>query len=398
MPFIINVIPSFSFSSIIPKGYFDIVKFMPYFIFIGIGFLGYRLNQTRILFTSLLLLLAYHSLSDPNLLMAIGIGKVRSRQIFASSLPLCFSFLFLTKEYPLFHLKSLMRVLFGFTPLTIFVLLFVFLPQDFVALMNFQFISIQTLKIPQISYIFFIVFIILNLARKDKKISLFTTGLTFSLISFYTAAQIGLNGNLKFIKLLPGNIVCFTSITIILIHAIYKMYWRRVYIDELTNIPNRRALDERLDSLTGNYTISIMDIDHFKKFNDTYGHAEGDSVLQMVADTLQHILGDKVYRYGGEEFCAIFPKTQIHESFKSIEKARIALEQRVFFIRLTRGTERNIKNRGKGPLGEQVQVTMSIGLASPKNELHTPSEVIVDADKALYQAKDSGRNCVKLFS
>jgi diguanylate cyclase (GGDEF)-like protein len=397
IPLIIHLTPNLKFLALIPEGYFDIIKFMPYLVFIGIGFLGLKLNQTRILFASLLFLLAYHSLSDPNLLMKLGIGKVRSRQIFASSLPLCFSFLFMVKEFPLLNFRSLMRLLFGLSPLFIFVILFVFSPKVFVSIMEFQIVSSHTQTVPQISYLSFLIFIFLNIIRNDSKISLFTTGLTFSLISFYTAAHIGLIASLKFYQLLPSNVVCFTSITIILIHAIYKMYWGRVYIDELTNIPNRRALDERLESLTGHYTIAIMDIDHFKNFNDTYGHSQGDSVLQMVADTLQRELGDRVYRYGGEEFCAVFPKLLPNEGLKLAEKARMALAQREFYIRSSEGTERQIKNRGQGPKGDKVQVTMSLGLATPADETQTPSDVIVDADKALYRAKDSGRNCSKVF-
>ena len=61
------------------------------------------------------------------------------------------------------------------------------------------------------------------------------------------------------------------------------MYWEKVYIDELTGIPNRRAFDEYLKKLGRKYTIAMMDIDHFKKFNDTYGHSEGDNVLRFVA-------------------------------------------------------------------------------------------------------------------
>jgi diguanylate cyclase (GGDEF)-like protein len=382
---------------IIPKGYFDIIKFLPYLVFLGIAFLGLRLNQTRILFSSLIFLLAYHSLSDPNLLLRMGIGKIRSRQIFALSLPLCFSFLFMVKEFPLFNYRSLLRSLLGLSPLVFFVLLFVVSPKAFVSIVDYQFISSKTQTVPQISYFTFLIFLFLNTVRNDQKIALFTSGLIFTLFSFYTAAHIGLLGKSKFYQLLPSNVICFTSITIILIHAIYKMYWRRVYIDELTNIPNRRALDEKLESLTGNYSISIMDIDHFKKFNDNYGHAEGDTVLQMVADTLQTELGDKVYRYGGEEFCAVFSSSGANDSLKDIEKARVTLAKREFFIRATEGKDRNIKNRGLVPQTEKVQVTISTGIASPQSDEQTPTQVIVDADKALYRAKDNGRNCSKVF-
>ncbi len=74
----------------------------------------------------------------------------------------------------------------------------------------------------------------------------------------------------------------FTVICAILLHAIFTIYWQRVYIDELTDVSNRRALDEKLATLNGEFAIAMMDIDHFKDFNDTYGHDEGDNVLRLV--------------------------------------------------------------------------------------------------------------------
>lgn len=397
IPLIVYFIPSLEFSKLVPKEYFDMVMILPYLVLIGISILGLKLNQTRIFFSSLLLLLAYHSLSDPNLLMKLGIGKIRSRQIFASSLPLCFSFLFVMKEYPLFSVKSLIRVLLGLSPLLLYILIFVISPEAFVSLVNYQFVEIDFTQIPQIGFIFFILFPIYVLIKKEKKVLLFQMALFFSLIPFYTAAHIGLEGNKKFYQLLPSNVFCFTAIIIILIYSIYKMYWRRVYIDPLTGIPNRRAFDEKIESLETTYAITIMDIDHFKSFNDTYGHAEGDSILKMVAYTLKKSLGDKVYRYGGEEFCAVFPGKEAQDCFDLVDSARRSLEQREFIIRSTE-VKRNRKLRGTlTEKGMQVQVTMSMGIASPSEEADRPDLVIINADKALYEAKETGRNKVLVY-
>ncbi len=86
-------------------------------------------------------------------------------------------------------------------------------------------------------------------------------------------------------------------------------------------------MDERLHTLSGHYALAMVDIDHFKKFNDTYGHSEGDNVLRMVAQHLQEYLGDRVYRYGGEEFCVIFEGPTQESAVEMMEKARTSMEK-----------------------------------------------------------------------
>jgi GGDEF domain-containing protein len=154
----------------------------------------------------------------------------------------------------------------------------------------------------------------------------------------------------------------------ILLHVIFLMYWHRVYIDELTGIPNRRALDERLAGLTGNYALAMIDIDHFKKFNDEYGHDEGDNVLRLVAQHLESELGSRAYRYGGEEFCGVFEKLGAEDAYPLANRARRKLEERPFAIR--RATRRkNDANSSKALTSRnsrKVQVTISIGLAASR--------------------------------
>ncbi len=113
---------------------------------------------------------------------------------------------------------------------------------------------------------------------------------------------------------------------------IIRLYLKRVYQDPLTAIPNRQALDDRLHGLSGQYAIAMVDIDHFKKFNDTYGHAEGDNVLRMVAQHLMGHLGRDIYRYGGEEFCVVFEGEKREEAETRMELARGTLEKRKFFL------------------------------------------------------------------
>ena len=259
-------------------------------------------------------------------------------------------------------------------------------PEIFVKMVDMQFIKARNFTVPQLAIAFFIPLWLSHFVFKDFKVDHFKNALLISLIPFYTAAYVGLKKGISFEQLISNNIICFTSISILLIHAIYKMYWHRVYIDELTNIQNRRAWDEATASLTGQYTIAVMDIDKFKNFNDTYGHAEGDNVLRVVADTLSSIFGNNVFRYGGEEFCALFNNLDSEQAESIANKAREKLQNRDFFIHS--GKEEKKK----------VQITISIGLASPDDEHRTPDQVTRKADDALYKAKHAGRNCVKIAS
>ena len=105
--------------------------------------------------------------------------------------------------------------------------------------------------------------------------------------------------------------------------SIYDMAYR----DELTGLPGRRALNERLKGLGKHYSIAMMDVDHFKKFNDVYGHDIGDEVLKMVAKHIGGITGGgTAYRYGGEEFCVVFPGRNIDYCKPFLEAVRGSIE------------------------------------------------------------------------
>ena len=188
--------------------------------------------------------------------------------------------------------------------------------------------------------------------------------------------------------------MAFSLTSIVMLHSIYQMYWQRVYIDELTSLPNRRALDEKISNLDGQYSIAMIDIDHFKKFNDTYGHDQGDDVLKLVSKVLASVLGDKVYRYGGEEFAAIFQGVSAKEAKVEAEKARSDLAKIRFIIRTQKGKDRKVENRGKVKNTKSVKVTISIGLSNFSKHADCPEKVIKRADSALYKAKKNGRNCV----
>jgi diguanylate cyclase (GGDEF)-like protein len=189
-----------------------------------------------------------------------------------------------------------------------------------------------------------------------------------------------------------------TSIICVAVSLIERSYWI-AYHDELTGVPGRRAFNEAIAALDGLYSIAIVDIDHFKSFNDTYGHETGDHVLRKVAAKLRTVGGKgKVFRCGGEEFAILFPLA-LDDAFRYADAVRSGVEHDTFMVR---GPSRSKRERTERRSPERAprrkaavpsRVTVSIGVAQGTSG-HQVQAVIARADKALYQAKDSGRNRV----
>ncbi|WP_375146400.1 GGDEF domain-containing protein, partial [Vibrio parahaemolyticus] len=173
------------------------------------------------------------------------------------------------------------------------------------------------------------------------------------------------------------------------------------FTDSLTQIPSRRALDLDLKHMGRKFTIAMLDVDHFKKFNDTYGHDIGDDVLKMVASRLMKTRGGaKVYRFGGEEFTMVFKGKNVEDCRQYIEEARKAIAEYEMILRDKASRPDDHKqgqqNRGTEDMQrESVFVTASFGAADSRNG-REPAEVIKLADAALYKAKKAGRNCTRV--
>jgi diguanylate cyclase len=154
--------------------------------------------------------------------------------------------------------------------------------------------------------------------------------------------------------------------------------------DALTMLWNRRHFDDEIEKCKEAFVKSqrpscvfMLDVDHFKKFNDTYGHQAGDEVLKEVARTMQSNVASKeiVCRYGGEEFAIIFPGSDIEAAMASAERARAAIAEQVVEFE-----------------GLELQVTASGGLAQFQSD-ETAKELVKRSDDALYVCKEAGRNC-----
>jgi len=178
--------------------------------------------------------------------------------------------------------------------------------------------------------------------------------------------------------------------------AVLQDTFRMAFRDELTGIPSRRALNERMAGLGNRYTMAMIDVDHFKKFNDTYGHDLGDQVLKMVAAHIAEVSGGgRAYRYGGEEFTIVFPGKDIPEAIPHLEVVRREIESYRLALRASDRPKKGKKGKREkgGWRGKNVvSVTVSIGIAERNERLATPQAVIDAADRALYRAKERGRN------
>jgi diguanylate cyclase (GGDEF)-like protein len=166
---------------------------------------------------------------------------------------------------------------------------------------------------------------------------------------------------------------------------------KRAQHDALTGLPNRRQLDEDIQGVLSEMaesgrqaSVAMVDIDHFKRFNDDFGHKMGDVTLQKVASVLRTSVRDVdyVYRYGGEEFVVVFADAGSSEARTLADRLRTA-------VQATPLTGENLE-----PVGP---ITISIGLALMPDHGTEIEALIAMADKAMYRAKEAGRNRVEVW-
>jgi diguanylate cyclase (GGDEF)-like protein len=241
------------------------------------------------------------------------------------------------------------------------------------------------------------------LTRKPVEIAFF-----WSLPAVFLAFHFGGVGRL------PTGYIATAGLFLLV--AMVETSYSMAYHDELTTLPARRAFNEALAALEGHYALAIVDVDHFKQFNDTYGHETGDQVLRMVAGQLARVTGGgKAFRCGGEEFAIVFPEKAVKDIQENLELLREAIAGSVFRVRLqerrltpreepdrrqSQSKKKRSSSAQKPPLqGMQgLSVTVSIGVAEPGARNREVDQVIAAADRALYRAKAKGRNRVEIAS
>ncbi|HWQ37936.1 MAG TPA: GGDEF domain-containing protein [Burkholderiales bacterium] len=239
------------------------------------------------------------------------------------------------------------------------------------------------------------------------------------------ALDVGIGGALVAIfvaftwPVLNGVLPVFLSAAgTILLVAVLQESHRMAFRDELTGLPSRRALEEQLLGLGPVYSIAMVDVDHFKRFNDMHGHDTGDQVLKLIGARLGEITGGgKAFRYGGEEFSVLFPDKSLKEVLPHLEQLRETIANYRIAVRTgdRRKESRSSQDRraplaraGGGNLAsalrarppgadpDALSVTVSIGVAERGESLTKPAAVIKAADEALYRAKQAGRNRVSI--
>jgi diguanylate cyclase (GGDEF)-like protein len=191
----------------------------------------------------------------------------------------------------------------------------------------------------------------------------------------------------------------FSTAGLILIISLLLRSRELAFIDELTALPGRRAFNDKLNNLGHSYSIAMIDIDHFKKFNDKYGHSVGDDVLKLVAALIGKKKGSgTAYRYGGEEFSIVYNGKTIEQCHQQLDSLRQSIAEYLLIIRddkvRQQAAQQATPKRGASRSKAGVNVTISIGISERSAKHDTADEVLKAADKALYKAKQAGRNRV----
>src|SRR5471032_1741260 len=249
----------------------------------------------------------------------------------------------------------------------------------------------QWMSLIQLSYAMFLIAFVLLIVQYLSK--------PRPLHAAYLVGLLGLFWALPKTFILPFtlNIMC-SQVMLMIAAAVAHEAYQMAFRDELTGLPGRRALNERMQRLGRNYVLAMTDVDHFKKFNDTHGHDVGDQVLRLVASKLAKVSGGgRAYGYGGEEFAVVFAGKSLEESMPHLEGIREVIAN--YHIQLRNQDNRpqddqQGRQRRAGSGATSVSVTVSIGVAERQPEQRTPEEVLKSADQALYAAKGAGRNCV----
>ena len=383
-----------------------------YYAVFGAGILlAWRFHSSRVLLALLVLLLAHQAVVffAAGRSASSGPGRIALETV-ALLLPVNFLILALLRER-------------GLTPAAFFPRLgLLFLESVFVAILcrpgqitSSAVLQLKPLpqsffvwtRIPQLAWLMFVAAFVLLLFRALLYRKPAESGLLWSLSASFLSLQAGGAGRMASAYVATGGLILAASI----IENTYVL----AYHDELTLLPARRAFNEALFRLEEPYAIAMIDIDHFKQFNDTYGHEVGDQVLRMVAARLARVSGGgEAFRVGGEEFAILFSGETAKEALPHLELLRFEIEAGVFRVRtgMERRTSsyggdrrRNVRSRslrvrprGARRASGELFVTVSIGVAEPGARIREVEQVIRAADKALYRAKQNGRNRVESAS
>ena len=354
----------------IPKMIFTLIPYLFYGISILVLWVSWHFNRNRFIFIMLPLLfihIGFEYLSAP---------KASALFLYSSLLyPLHLIIFLLLRERGLFSIWGIFKILFFIFEIAL-VLYLVYFPSEVInAYLNIKMFTFSSypLKDMAVAVGIFVLFVLISLVLFNRYLIYNSTFLVIAL-TFYVGFY--------FLKIPHANELSFMAIGVIVFGLLIRESYRLAFYDELTSLPGRRALVEDMAKLGMKYSLAMIDIDFFKKFNDTYGHDTGDEVLKMVASKLAQISGGgKAYRYGGEEFVLLFPSKGSDDAYLHTDILRDTIAKSPFSVR----NKKSFKN---------IYINISAGVVQNTQKDKDPFAVMKRADNALYKAKEAGRNKV----
>ncbi|WP_252509621.1 diguanylate cyclase [Thalassospira sp. TSL5-1] len=369
---ILSAVTALAFASragILPGGLLGFVEYRP-FLFAVLGVvLGGWFNRGRVVYAMLVLIICYwFFIGAPDFLPPEGVSFLKVATLYI--IPVNLVLMAFMSERGVFRKRGVARLL--FLALQFFALmLFATRPDVSEALnrlLEIRFIPLggRADALPQMAVLLAVVAMVVLLARgRSLEFAFFCTLLPVFSVFLVDARYISF---------------AYLGATGVILGGVVQEAWRMAFVDDLTGLSGRRALGHAMAELGGKYCIAMLDVDHFKKFNDSHGHDVGDMVLRKVARELAHCGGGgKAFRYGGEEFSILFAgrdRSKVLETLENLRKkiagSKIALPE---------------SNR-------EVGITVSIGLAERGADEDDPWVVLKEADEKLFAAKQAGRNRV----
>ena len=354
----------------IPKILFSLVPYIFYAISGLILWVSWHFNRNRFIFIVI-----------PLILMNIGFKHFNAAH--ATSLFMYISILFplhliiflALKERGLFSIWGILKIIFFALEIAV-VLYFIYFPSEMIQeLINIKLFAISTYPLKDISVaVGIFAFFVLGALVLFNRYLVYNSSFFIIGGTFYAG--------LYFLKTPHATEISLLAISVVIFALLIRESYRLAFYDELTELPGRRALVEDMAKLGMKYTLAMIDIDHFKKFNDTYGHDTGDDVLKMVASKLGDVTGGgKAYRYGGEEFVILFPSIEVDQAFIHTDLLRDIVSKSAFNVR-------------KKQSSKKIYVNISAGIVQNSSKDKDPFATMKRADDALYKAKKAGRNQV----
>ena len=350
----------------------------PYVAIVAAILLAWRMKRSRLVVSALVFLTAYLSLQP----YALG-DDVLAHALIATFLPTGLAILSFMHDST-FTISSLRRhLLLVLAPLAAAAFFSAGNPAGAVELLGSRFGGVP---VTVMVWCAALLAAAVSVVKRERPAEV---GIALLIVAFVFAMSAESGSTVRSIWMLAGAMVLIVA----LIETAYAM----AYHDELTGLPGRRALSQALAALEQPYAIAIVDIDHFKSFNDQHGHDVGDQVLCMVAAKLRAVKDGEAFRSGGEEFTLVFPGSTKREAHGHVEEVREAVENAEFRLRsrLRPHGKKAAAARGRAKSSaECLSVTVSVGIAAPTARNPSVEAVVKAADKAMYRAKTEGRNRV----